>query len=401
MRVCLFLILFISQFSIADVIYQKTGYKDPFGNTIVKLKIEGEIKEGDYDKFKDAIIEINQNDYRVDEDSVILDSQGGFMNDARKIGYLVRYNHLATKVNRNAQCSSACTYILVSGACRMALGDINVHNPWTNVPISSKDYVKSLTKWSAEIDSDFLKSMNATQEFIDLVNITPSWSYSKLSKRQKKRMGLFNTTEVESKYRLEIASRKLGKQKQDILEVAKSRSKKLGFIPKQLSCTEQYFIDQLENEEHYSDEFLEDNFEINEIQQFYVRSPNGSPEMINGDIKKYKNKDIPLEKGNALIWEIQHFSKGKDIEYKEVTTLKYPGQWKFDTENTYGVDIDLAVSEDRKVATKLVKVENNGFITNGWGIDPKFDKPGPVEIKIFVNNRLVQTFNFSVIKTNE
>ena len=72
----------------------------------------------------------------------------------------------------------------------MALGDINVHNPWTNVPISSKDYVKSLTKWSAEIDSDFLKSMNATQEFIDLVNITPSWSYSKLSKGQKKTNGV-------------------------------------------------------------------------------------------------------------------------------------------------------------------------------------------------------------------
>ena len=86
-------------------------------------------------------------------------------------------------------------------------------------------------------------------------------------------MGLFNTTEVESKYRLEIASRKLGKQKQDILEVAKSKSKILGFIPKQLSCTEQYFIDQLENEEHYSDEFLEDNFEINEIQTILCKIP--------------------------------------------------------------------------------------------------------------------------------
>ena len=397
MRICLFLILFISQFSIADVIYQKTGYKDPFGKTIVKLKIEGEIKEGDYERFKDAIIEINQNDYRVDEDSVLLDSQGGFMNDARKIGYLVRYNHLATKVNRNAQCSSACTYILVSGACRMALGEINVHNSWTDVPIESKDYVKNLTKWSAEIDNEFLKNMNATQEFIDLVNITPSWSYYKLSKKEKKRMGLFNSTEVESKYRLEIASRKLGKLKKDVLEVAKDKSKKFGFIPKQLSCSEQFFIDQLENEDHLTDEFLEDNFEINEVQQFYVRSKNDSPEMINGEIKRYKNKNVPLENGNALIWEIQHFSKGKEVEYKEVTTLKYPGKWNFDTENIYGFDIDISISNDRKVATKIMKVENTGYITNGWGLDPEFDKPGPVEIKIYIDNKLKQIFNFNVV----
>jgi ATP-dependent protease ClpP protease subunit len=381
----------------ADVIYQKTGYKDPFGKTIVKLKIEGEIKEGDYERFKDAIIEINQNDYRVDEDSVLLDSQGGFMNDARKIGYLVRYNHLATKVNRNAQCSSACTYILVSGACRMALGEINVHNSWTDVPIESKDYVKNLTKWSAEIDNEFLKNMNATQEFIDLVNITPSWSYYKLSKKEKKRMGLFNSTEVESKYRLEIASRKLGKLKKDILEVAKDKSKKFGFIPKQLSCSEQFFIDQLENEDHLTDEFLEDNFEINEVQQFYVRSKNDSPEMINGEIKRYKNKNVPLENGNALIWEIQHFSKGKEVEYKEVTTLKYPGKWNFDTENIYGFDIDISISNDRKVATKIMKVENTGYITNGWGLDPEFDKPGPVEIKIYIDNKLKQIFNFNVV----
>lgn len=397
MNKSILILLFCISNLYADVIYQKTGYKDPFGKTIVKLKIEGEIKEGDYERFKDAIIEINQNDYRVDEDSVLLDSQGGFMNDARKIGYLVRYNHLATKVNRNAQCSSACTYILVSGACRMALGEINVHNSWTDVPIESKDYVKNLTKWSAEIDNEFLKNMNATQEFIDLVNITPSWSYYKLSKKEKKRMGLFNSTEVESKYRLEIASRKLGKLKKDVLEVAKDKSKKFGFIPKQLSCSEQFFIDQLENEDHLTDEFLEDNFEINEVQQFYVRSKNDSPEMINGEIKRYKNKNVPLENGNALIWEIQHFSKGKEVEYKEVTTLKYPGKWNFDTENIYGFDIDISISNDRKVATKIMKVENTGYITNGWGLDPKFDKPGPVEIKIYIDNKLKQIFNFNVV----
>ena len=252
------LLLLFSGLSFSDVIYEKTNLKDPFGKTIVKLKIEDEIQEGDYDAFNEAIIDINQNDYRVDQDSVILNSRGGLMYDARKIGYLVRYNHLATKVNRFDECSSACTSILVSGTCRIALGTVRLHNSWTNEPIDGKDYVLSLTKWSSQYEDEFLKKMDATQEFIDIGNVTQSWDYYRLSKDEKRRMGLYGATNAETKYRLEIASRKLGKSKKDILEVMKAKSHWLGIIPRQMSCSEQFFIDQLENQDLLTDSVVDE-----------------------------------------------------------------------------------------------------------------------------------------------
>jgi len=381
----------------ADVVYQKTNLQDPFGKTIVKLRIENDIEEGDFDKFNEAIVDINQNDYRVDQDSVLLNSRGGSMYDARRIGYLIRYNHLATKVDRFDLCGSACTFILVAGTCRMALGNVSLHRPWSNEPISSKSYVMDLSKWSTDLDNEYLKTMNATQEYIDTINATPSWNYHKLSKEEKKRMGLFYTTNTESKYRLEIASNTLGIEKKEILENMKKKANLFGIIPRTLSCSQQFFIDQLENKETVANEFLQDNFEVNEVRQFYSRTINGKPEMLFGKIREYKTNTIPLEKGNVLVWEIQHYSKGKDIEYKEVTTLKYPGNWNFVKNAVEGIEADLVISADRKVATKLMKVENTGHIMNGWGLDPKFDQPGPVEIKIFVNEKLVHTFNFQVI----
>jgi hypothetical protein len=390
--------LFLISFSFADVVYEKTNLKDPFGKTIVKLKIENEIQEGDYDAFNEAIIDINQNDYRVDQDSVILNSRGGLMYDARKIGYLVRYNHLATKVNRFDECSSACTSILVSGTCRMSLGKVRLHNSWTNEPIDGKDYVKSLTKWSSQYEDEFLKQMDATQEFIDIGNVTQSWDYYRLSKDEKRRMGLYGATNGETKYRLEIASRKLGKSKKDILEVMKAKSHWLGIIPRQMSCSEQFFVDQLENQDLLTDSVVEENFEFNEAKQFFVKQPNGQPEIDHrGEIKRNYSKEVPLEDGNALIWEIQHYSKGKTVEYKELTTLTYPGNWQFTEGKLPEAEVDVQVSDDGKVATKIMKVENTGYLVNGWSLDPKFDKPGPVRIEIFVDNKWVYTFNFEVV----
>ena len=399
MRFLFFLInLFIVSFSSADVVYEETNLKDPFGRTIVKLKIENEIQEGDYDAFNEAIIDINQNDYRVDQDSVILNSRGGLMYDARKIGYLVRYNHLATKVNRFDECSSACTSILVAGVCRMALGTVRLHNSWTNEPIDGKDYVMSLTKWSSQYEDEFLKKMDATQEFIDIGNVTQSWDYYRLSKDEKRRMGLYGATNGETKYRLEIASRKLGKSKKEILEVMKAKSHWLGIIPRKMSCSEQFFIDQLENQDLLTDSVVEENFEFNEAKQFFVKQPNGQPEIDHrGEIKRNYSKEVPLEKDNALIWEIQHYSKGKTIEYKELTTLTYPGNWQFAEGKLTEAEVDVQVSDDGKVATKIMKVENTGYLVNGWSLDPKFDKPGPVRIEIFVDNKWVYTFNFDVI----
>ena len=75
MKSLFFLLLIIPQLALADVIFEKLNVTDSQGREIVSLRIEGDIEESDYMDFSEAISEINQNNYRVQFDSVVLNSR--------------------------------------------------------------------------------------------------------------------------------------------------------------------------------------------------------------------------------------------------------------------------------------------------------------------------------------
>ena len=118
---------FFIQLSHADVVYEKLDEKDYAGRQYVTVTINNSIQDGDYETLKDVLNEINQNNYRLKEDSIYLNSQGGLVEEAKLMGHIIRKNHHATKVNKEAYCNSACIFLLVSGSCRMAEGDVGMH----------------------------------------------------------------------------------------------------------------------------------------------------------------------------------------------------------------------------------------------------------------------------------
>ena len=61
----------------ADVIYEKLNFTDAKGREVVSLKIVEDISSQDYEDFQAAINDINQNNYHVQFDSVVLNSSGG------------------------------------------------------------------------------------------------------------------------------------------------------------------------------------------------------------------------------------------------------------------------------------------------------------------------------------
>ena len=126
--------------------------------------------------------------------------------------------------------------------------------------------------------------------------------------------------------------------------------------------------------------------------EFSQKSHYDSHKRTEKPCENYSNK-IPLEKGVNYVWEINHYSKGKTIEYKEVTTLAKATEWTFSNKDK---NYQISISKDKKQATKIVKQENIGIIMNGWGLDPKYDTKGPIKIEIFVNDKLVKTFNYEV-----
>ena len=395
MRIFILLLFFFS-ISNADVVYKKSQIKDAFGNKIVTLKIQNQIKKGDFETFQNAVIDINKNNYRLDEDSVFLNSEGGSVYEATQIGKLIRRNHFATKVNRQDYCNSACNHILFAGTCRMALGDVGVHRSRTDEQYTDKSFAKNMTNWSGALDEEYFKKMNAPQTYIDIQQMTPNWDMVMLTEEQKSLFGLYVITHAESVYRQEIASRKLGITKRELVEnlMPKRFVFGLGLKRRKPSCSEQFFMDQLEKKPHLSDSFTENNFEVDEVRQFYIKTDkNGEPIKLNNEIREFHTKKIPFEDGVSYLWEIKHHSKGETVTYKEVTTLKKPTEWTFDNAD----DIQITISKDKKQATKIVTTENTGVLVGGWSLDVKYDSKGPIKIEIFINDKLEQILYYEVI----
>jgi hypothetical protein len=91
-------------------------------------------------------------------------------------------------------------------------------------------------------------------------------------------------------------------------------------------------------------------------------------------------------------WNIEYYKKGaKTITYREETILSKPTEWE-------SGDQLLTVDMNGRRASRTITVDNTGTIFNGWGLDPKKDPSGPMTVNIYIDDKLVKTFNYRIIK---
>ena len=251
MKYFLFLVLLIPYVARPDIIYEKLGIKDAQGREIVSLRIEGSIELDDDIIFDEALADINQNNYRVQFDSVILNSPGGNISSAKQIGIAVRGNHLSTWVMPHDSCSSACVLILQAGVCKMANGDIGIHRAKyeEDIPL---DEVHDNVRNHEILMEDYLTYMEASPQLIWLFNSIPNWDMKYLTNSEKRNFGLFGANSEEMQYRLEIASKKFGQYKDDLLERLSDRLidiypeatwSSADYLYATPSCSEQLFLE--------------------------------------------------------------------------------------------------------------------------------------------------------------
>jgi ATP-dependent protease ClpP protease subunit len=392
-------LIFLSSPAYADVIYEKLDEYDYSNRQYVSVSIINQIEAGDTEKLRNILNEINHNNYRLKEDSVYLNSIGGSINEAKNMGHLVRKHHVATKVNENDTCESACVFILVSGSCRMALGHIGVHRSHGNYNYLSYDDLKRYVPTRKKSDQDFLKKMGTSEALINAIEFVPSWTMRFLEDKTKLRAGLFVSPEIESNYWQEVVSRKIAAPKSFILKELQDRSFELmdsitwyeeKILKKNTtyvfpSCTEQMFLDQLEKYPVGTDKF-DEQFQLYESYQGY------STKDQNKKYAFFYENDIPLRDGVSHFWRIDFYKKGaKTISYREETILSKPTEWEKG-------DDSLKIDLNGKRATRTITTPNTGILFNGWSLDPKKDPSGPMTVNIYVDDKLVKTFNYNIIR---
>jgi hypothetical protein len=377
----------------ADVIYEKLNFTDVKGREVVSLKIVEGISSQDYEDFEAAINDINQNNYRVQFDSVILNSEGGSSYYSQKIGRLLRANHLSTWIWPHDSCASACVNILQAGVCKMAEGHVGIHRGMVENDIKLND-VKEFVENTRKDDEKYLKEMDASPQMIWSFFNVPNWTMNYLSIYEKYEYGLYFATENEMQYRLQIASHNQGRFKSDLLDLIADRREEIypdgdwdnGYVYKFPTCSEQLFL-----EDNLSDHVgidtepkPEDIFEIYDpIQGYYDEDEN----MTSSDV-------IPFKPGYAYYYGFAVYAKGPEIEFKERVKTSGSTVWE-DIESGESLDKDpnYVISEDKSTITVTRKVDNVGSVFNSW-ILTKEDPKGELIIDILFKDEVVHTFKY-------
>ncbi len=111
-----------------------------------------------------------------------------------------------------------------------------------------------------------------------------------------------------------------------------------------------------------------------------------------GNVTILETKTIPLQEGNAYGWRIKLKEYKGEVKWREVLRLpKPPETWGTDNGENFSISADGTTS-----ITRRTQSAPDGVIENFWTIAPG-DPLGKYKIEVYVDDRLINTFEFEVI----
>lgn len=159
--------------------------------SLVAVEFTGEIQPSDFDVLS-RLIEprlATNNSFRW----IFLNSPGGDLATAMKIGRYLRLRQFDTYVNANANCLSSCVFILASGLDKGVSGEriIGIHRPFrTDVgSISREDATRKYREMTAAIYTYF-NEMNIPQSLPEEMLRIPPENMKMLTHDQTEQFGL-------------------------------------------------------------------------------------------------------------------------------------------------------------------------------------------------------------------
>lgn len=251
---CAQLLIAYSSFAFADIGFQKLGVYDSTGREYASLKVTGHINATDIPLFKKHLKQIRKENLRLENDSVELTSHGGTAHAAIAIGKAIRKEHLSTYIPPHGACSSACTFVLIGGVCRMALGEVNIHRPLEKgvdsdgEPLTAKG-VHKLAQLSKEYLFSYFKLMEIPPQMAWDTITTQQWMKKQLSEDEKNAFGLYGTDSEEQDLRLNKVSIERKVTKKELVQLLREKYGELNpeitssDDENHLSCSEQLFLE--------------------------------------------------------------------------------------------------------------------------------------------------------------
>lgn len=186
---CAVFLAFSSGAISADFSYKKLNPisgKDSINNF---LYITGEIEQGDSDKLK-QLIALDVEKFSVAP--IALSSKGGNILEALHIAEIVKNSYNPVAVSENAQCASACFFILSSAVTRYMDGRIGIHRPYLPEKIINNLSISQIEPKQNEMYSKvkiILAEQNIPQYLVDKMLGNASNEIYWLTQRDKDAIG--------------------------------------------------------------------------------------------------------------------------------------------------------------------------------------------------------------------
>jgi len=164
---------------------------------ICNIFIFEKISEEDAALMEAFIEKVHKEKPDVDFAFMMVDSQGGSIDAAFKIGRLARKNQMLVYVPQDAACLSSCIYILVGGVVRVIEGQVGIHTPYFPKETDGS-YATNKAKFDAlkfRVES-YLKEMNMPTSLYDDMLRVPSYKVKILTDLELGNYGFFSKDPV-------------------------------------------------------------------------------------------------------------------------------------------------------------------------------------------------------------
>ena len=165
----------------------------------VSIYMSGPIEPGDADKLLQIIDHLEQSfgadfgNAHMRVGNLHLDSPGGDLEEAVKIGRILRTRLMAAKVATDFECYSSCVISLVGGVHRAALGKTGIHSFSSAAIKGSNDYSDASTKFDAvaKLLREYMAEMRIPESFLDEMLLTRYDKLRLLTRAERERFGLY------------------------------------------------------------------------------------------------------------------------------------------------------------------------------------------------------------------